>query len=388
MNTNYRPLPTRLHLCTLALLASASLLTLAACSAKADKAPAGKPVASRGITLTAAQRKHIHLYTVSPANFRRTIDTTGSVTFNSDRATAVLAPFSGPVSRLLVGVGDTVTAGQPLATVNSPDFAAAVSDYRKALATMHTAHRLAALDKDLLAHQGISAREAAQAETDAANAAADADAALHALLALGADAKTIKAIQAGKPVDTHGAVIRAPIAGTVVEKQISPGQRIEAGATPCFTVADLSQMWVMARLFAADVGAVAVGDPAEVVAEGKSFAGKVTNISAIVDTDTGAVSARVLVDNPGDLLKKNMYVRVRIHSRKTHQGLLVPVSAILRDDENLPFVYVARADGDFARRRVTLGYRDGNRFDISAGLKAGDKIVVDGGIFLRFIESQ
>ena len=83
-----------------------------------------------------------------------------------------------------------------------------------------------------------------------------------------------------------------------------------------------------------------------------------------------------------------MYVRVLIQSRQESTGLLVPVSAILRDDENLPFVYVAQPDGSFARQHVTSGYRTGDQYDITAGLKAGDQIVVDGGIFVQFMQNQ
>jgi cobalt-zinc-cadmium efflux system membrane fusion protein len=83
-----------------------------------------------------------------------------------------------------------------------------------------------------------------------------------------------------------------------------------------------------------------------------------------------------------------MYVRVLIRSQHEDTGLLIPVSAVLRDDENLPFVYVEQADGSFARRHVTLGYRDGNRFEIIAGIRSNEKIVVDGSIFVQFIQSQ
>jgi cobalt-zinc-cadmium efflux system membrane fusion protein len=83
-----------------------------------------------------------------------------------------------------------------------------------------------------------------------------------------------------------------------------------------------------------------------------------------------------------------MYVRVRIRSRQAERGLLVPVSAVLRDDENLPFVYVAQRDGSFARRRVTLGYRAGDRYQVSAGLKAGEQVVAQGGLFVQFMQSQ
>ena len=112
------------------------------------------------------------------------------------------------------------------------------------------------------------------------------------------------------------------------------------------------------------------------------------NISAVVNPDTRSVQVRVAVDNPQDLLKKQMYVRVLIHSRQESGGLLVPVSAILRDDENLPFVYVAQRDGSFARRHVSLGYRAGEQYDIPAGLKAGDRVVTDGGLFVQFMQSQ
>ena len=113
------------------------------------------------MTLTQAQLQKITLFTVRAANYRRTVDTTGMVDFDNDQASPVLAPFSGPVSRLLVQPGDKVKKGDALAAVVSPDFATAVSTYRKALVTAQNARRLADLDKDLLAHQGVSAREEA-----------------------------------------------------------------------------------------------------------------------------------------------------------------------------------------------------------------------------------
>jgi cobalt-zinc-cadmium efflux system membrane fusion protein len=96
----------------------------------------------------------------------------------------------------------------------------------------------------------------------------------------------------------------------------------------------------------------------------------------------------VEVDDAGGLLKKQMYVRARIRSRQQVSGLLVPVAAILRDDENLPFVYVRQPDGSFARRRVTLGERAGDLYNISEGLRAGDRVVTDGGIFVQFMQNQ
>ncbi|MDQ2802402.1 MAG: efflux RND transporter periplasmic adaptor subunit, partial [Pseudomonadota bacterium] len=183
---------------------------------------------------------------------------------------------------------------------------------------------------------------------------------------------------------------RAPISGTVAEKLITPGQLLQAGTTPCFTVADLSRVWVMAQISASDLASVRVGDTAQVETgiESTRLGGTVANISALVDPDTRAVIARVVVENPEGLLKKQMYVHVRIEARQPSNGLLVPVSAILRDDENLPFVYAVQSDSSFARQHVTLGPRTGDQYVIPEGLKSGDRIVDDGAIFVQFMQIQ
>jgi cobalt-zinc-cadmium efflux system membrane fusion protein len=366
-------------------------LSGAGCSAPVDHDSASATqVTASNVTMTAAQRQHIRLHTVAPSPFSRTVETTGVVDFDNDRATAVLAPFSGPVTRLLVSPGDKVKQGQVLAIVDSPDFAQAISAYRKALVTASNARRLADMDKDLVKHDGVAPREEQQAQTDAANAEADRDAAEQALASLGVDAQTIRRIRAGQAVARIEGSIRAPVAGTVVEKLITPGQLLQAGSTPCFTVADLSRVWVMAQISGSELASVSVGDPADVLigTSPNRLHGTVANVSAQVNPDTRAVAARVVVENPDDLLKKQMYVSVRIHSRQQSTGLLVPVSAVLRDDENLPFVYAVQRDGSFARRRVTLGDRAGDRYAIADGLAAGDQIVVDGGIFVQFMQSQ
>jgi cobalt-zinc-cadmium efflux system membrane fusion protein len=368
----------------------ATVMSITGCSSKFDGNPEPAVETANNVTLTAAQQQSVHLYTVEPSKFRKTIDATGAVDFDNDQATSVLAPFSGPVSRLLVSLGDQVKKGDPLALVESPDFATAISTYGKAFATARTDRRLADLDKELIQHHGVAQREADQAETDAANAEADRDAALQALVSLQVDPQTIKDIQTGRPISHSGAMIRSPIAGTVVEKLITPGELLQAGTTLCFTVADLSRVWVTAQVFGSDLASVNRGDPAEVVTgvASKNFSGTVDNISALVDPDTRSVGVRVVVENPGELLKKQMYVRVLIRAGEEGTGLLVPVSAILRDDEKLPFVYIALPHSSFARQHVTLGYRAGDQYEIVAGLQAGNQIVVEGGIFVQFMQNQ
>ena len=365
-------------------LAAAAALLLASCSGK-DRRTDSVAVFS-GVALTPAQRQHIRLYTIQPSTFQRGVEANGVVDFDNDRATSVLAPFSGPVTRILVVPGQRVSKGQALAIVASPDFSAAVSAYRKAAATAGNSRRLADLDKDLLQHQGVSQREADQAATDAVNAEADRAAALQALVSMNAGADTIRNLQHGGTASSG--VIRAPIAGTVVDRPITPGLVLQAGTTPCFTIANLSRVWVMAQVFAADLPSVQVGEAARVQATGASFAGRVENVAAQVDPATGAVAARVAVDNPGGLLKKQEYVRVAIEGGQRIVGILVPASAILRDDENLPFVYVAELGGRFARRTITQGRRVADDYEVVGGLVSGDRVVVDGAIFVQFMQDQ
>lgn len=364
------------------------LLTAVSPSHDAEAAPARAAIAGN-IVLTAAQRQKIHTETIKASTFRRTIETTGTVSFDNDQATTVLAPVSGPVSRLVVSLGAKVRVGDILATVASPDYATAISTYRKAVVTAKNARRIADLTEQL-SHNNLSRREVEQAQTDAANAEADREAALEQLHSLGVDAVTIQALQDNRPVLDGAGIIRSPIAGTVVEKLITPGQLLQAGTTPCFTVADLSKVWVMANLFESDLAFVEEGDPAEVLTSASpiKLSGTVNYISAIVDPNTRAIGVRVVAKNPKGILKKQMYVRVLIRSRREQTGLLAPVSAVLRDDENLPFVYLANADGSFSRQRITLGNRVGDRYETTAGLTAGDQVVVEGGLFLQFLQNQ
>lgn len=373
------------HRGAVAALATLAALFIAGCSGRDQPADAGP--ATGGVTLTAAQRQHIRIYTVQPSRFRNAVETDGIVDFDNDQATAVLAPFGGRVTGILVNLGQRVGKGQALAMVDSADFSAAVDAYRKAAATAATARRAANRDQDLLAHQGIAQREAEQAETDAANAEADRNAALQTLSSMNVGAAALRDFQQGRS-PARGGVIRAPIAGVVVDRPITPGQVLQAGTTPCFTIANIARVWVMAQVFESDLASVHVGETARVQAGGASFTGRVENVAAQVDPATGAVAARVAVDNPQGLLKKQMFVKVAIESGQPSVGLLVPASAILRDDENLPFVYLSQPDGRFARRRITEGARVGGDYQVTGGLEAGDRVIVDGAIFVQFMQDQ
>lgn len=370
----------------------ALLALLAACSSEnAPKTTDTAGAAPHGFSVTPEQRARIHVETVAMTPFRPMVEATGTVAFNGDHSTQVLSPISGPAVHVIAQPGAYVHKGEPLATVSSPDFAAAVAAYRKAESTWRNADRIANLDEQLFKNDALARRDLEQAQTDAASAAADRDAAIQQLRALGVEESQIQQIRDGKATtEPLQAYIRAPIDGTIVEKLISDGQLLQAGSTQCFTIADLSTMWVMANVFAADLKDVVVGETADVITDASStpLQGRVDYVAALVDPASKAIAVRILVPNVDKVLRRDMFVRVAIHATHEHTGILVPTTSVLRDEENLPFVFVQQADGSFGRRRVELGSRVDDHYEIATGLEPGDKVVAEGALFLQFAESQ
>ena len=356
----------------------------AATATSADSASTGT------FRVTDEQRTRLEIITVNPTAFRPVIEATGTVAFNGDHSTQVISPISGPVVRLVAPLGAHVSAGQTLATVSSPDFAAAVAGFRKAEEAARNTKRILDRNEQLFTNDALARTDLDQSRTDAASAAADRDAAEQQLRAIGIDAATIAAIHDNKPLGVIEAAIRAPIPGTVVERLITPGQLLQAGTTPAFAVADLSTVWVLVSVFGADVASVVVGDAADIFTDAspKPLAGRVDFIASIVDPGTRATTVRVLAPNPNQLLKRDLFVRLQLHSSREHKGIVIPPTSVLRDDDNLPFVFIANADKSFSRRRITLGVAVKGGYEITDGLKAGEQILSNGALFVQFAEHQ
>ena len=375
-------------------LCAVVLVTVGACSNSASgksadtTSSAAATYTPGNFTLTAEQRTRIHLVTVQTTSFYPTVDVTGNVSFNQDRSTQVLSPVSGPAVRVVADLGQNVSRGTPLAYVTSPDFASAVGDYRKAQATYRNAKIIATRDSALFANDALARADLEQAQTDLASADADVESSIQAMRSLGVEEQQIDAIRQGKAT-TIEAIVRSPIDGTVVEKLISPGQLLQAGTTPTFTVADLSTMWVLTNVYANDMRDVAVGERADVITDASRtpVPGKVDYVASVVDPGTKAVSVRVLASNPGDVLRRDMFVHVRIKSASQHQGILVPQSSVMRDEENLPFVFVLAPGNTYQRRRVDLGSHVNDQYEVT-GLKPGEQVVAEGALFLQFAETQ
>jgi membrane fusion protein, heavy metal efflux system len=378
------------------ILAGAALIlgALAGCSKNTantvDSTTGTTAVTKPGVfTISAAQRQRIHIITAQAVDYRPLIEATGSVAFNGDKSTQVLSPVSGPATRVIGMPGMVVHRGEPLAYVSSPDFASAVADYRKAQTTFRNAKRIADRDSALFKNDALARGDLEQAQADLAGAEADVEAAVESMRALGVDEAQIESVRDGK-TSAIAAIIRAPIDGTIVEKLIADGQLLQAGTTPAFTIADLSTMWVLANVFANDLPDVSVGENVNVITDVSRgpVPGRVDYIASLADPGTKAVQVRIVAPNLDHVLRRDMFVRVQIKASTEHHGFLIPVSSVMRDEQNLPFVFVAGANNGFTRRRIDLGNRIGDTYEVTSGLNAGDQIVAEGALFIQFAESQ
>ncbi len=379
---------------TRALLLVTLGLTVAACGHTASSDPA-KPqttaaAADAGyFTVPEAQRSHLEIVPARTAEFQTLIRTTGTVDWDNDHTTQAITQVNGPITRLVVDLGTHVKAGDPLLYVASSDIATAVSTYRKARNRQDQAQRTLDRNKDLLAHKAIAQRDLDDSQADYNDAATDVATALQSLRILGVTDGDLSDAASQTGAVRSELPLRSPIDGVVVQKLVFPGQVIQAGTTQAFTISNISSVWVQAHLYERDLKHVHVGDAAEVKNSAFSdvFQGRVTSIGDLVDPATRTTLVRIVTANPGGLLKKDLFVDVTMTEPTRRQVLTVPTTAVLYDEQNFPFVYVDAGQGRFMQRIVSLGAQQGSDTEVTSGLKAGERVVGQGSLFLQFANS-
>ncbi len=351
------------------------------------KAAAAAPSAEAGLFKVAPdQLEHLKISKVNRTSWAVEIHTTGTVDWDADRTTQAITQVNGPISRLLVDTGAQVSEGQPLLYVSSPDVAAAISAYRKARNREVFNKRIVDRMKDLLERGSVAQKDYESSEADYNDAMTDVQTSLQTLKIFGITATEIdQAERQGTKISTELAV-RSPIAGMVVQKLVSPGMLIQAGSTVCFMISAVSEVWVQGHIFDRDLPSVRVGVPVELTNPSfdGAFHGKVAYIGAFVDPATRTTPVRIVTANPRGILKKDMFVEAVIHTGTRSNILVVPVSAVVRDDNNEPLVYVQARPGEFAQRPVRIGAEQGGFVAVAAGLSEGEEIVTEGSLFLQF----
>ena len=365
--------------CSSAGPAESKMTSYSASEAKADTAEL--------FTVPKDQMAHVQVVPVEKSNLPRRLRFSGNVTYNAVQTTPVFSPIGGPVHEILVAPGETVHAGQPLLTVNSPDYSAARSAYLKARDASFLAEKIYARSQDLYAHGALAEADLQQAETSRNQAKADLQASEDMLRALGI--KDPEEMIKNPPKTTLQIPIAAPVNGEVVERLVGPGQLLQGGVTQVFTISDMGTVWVLVNVYQSDVAYVRVGEPVEITTDTypQVFHGRISYVAPALDPNTRTLQARIVTGNPNKILKKDMYVTAMLQAGVIRDALTVPDAAVLRDTENVPFVYVQSGENKFARRLVKIGESQSGRTQITDGLKESEHVVGDGSLFLQFKNS-
>ncbi len=337
-------------------------------------------------TVSTEQQSHLQVVPATRARWFTTVHTTGTVDWDADHTTQAITQVNGPISRILVDLGSKVKEGDPLLFVASPDVANAISTYRKARNREALAKRILDRNKELLSRGALAGKDLESSEADYNDANTDVENSLQSLRIFGITQDEIEhADQQGIAISPELAV-RAPIGGVVVQKLVSPGQLIQAGATACFVISDVSTVWVQGHIFDRDLPLVHGGDTVEETnpAFAHSFRGEVGYVGASVDPATSTTPVRIVTHNPDGLLKKDMFVDAAIRTGERANLLVVPVSAVLHDEQNEPMVYVETAPGKYAKRLVQVGEQQEDQVEIRGGLQPGERVVSEGSLFVQF----
>ncbi|GAC1342519.1 MAG: efflux RND transporter periplasmic adaptor subunit [Myxococcales bacterium] len=311
-------------------------------SAHVELSPARVRLA--GVATAAVERRALH----------KRLEAVATVEYDERRVVRVATRFKGRVDRLHVdAIGARVHKNGLLVTLYVPELVGPAREILKA--------KKAGTDQFSLVQQQLRLWGLTQGQID-------------------------RILETG---DATHVDFESPIAGTVVAKNIVLGDAVPDGAT-LFTVADLSRVWVVARIYEDEVGLIRTGQPVELTAAawpGKTFSGRVAFIEASVDRETRTVGARIELANPQGLLKPGMFLRARFEISLGEPAPLAVLATSVIDAGARRLVWREEGEGTFAPVEVLLGPRAGDSYPVMSGLAAGDKVVAQGA-FLVDAESR
>jgi cobalt-zinc-cadmium efflux system membrane fusion protein len=352
---------------------------------------------------TETQWKGLKIVTVETIPFHSESITEGNIAIDDDLTTPVYSPYSGRVVKLIAKWGDTVARGSPLFSVEASEFVQAQNDLITALAALHTATAQLAQAKvnerrnhDLYLAQGGALKDWQQSQTDLAAAQSAEHSAEIALAAvrnrlriLGKSDEEIAALEAAptQKIDPV-AVVGAPIAGTVTQRQVGVGQYINSAAAgaanPVYTIGDLSTVWLMANVREGDVPLMHLGAPVEVrvpAYPGRVFKAKISWVGPSLDPNTHRLPVRADVENPDGALKPMMFANFSITTGKDSVAPAVPQIGVVYEGDSAR-VWLAHDDQTLQVQPVKVGRVQNGMVEILDGVKAGDKVVTSGALFI------
>jgi cobalt-zinc-cadmium efflux system membrane fusion protein len=332
---------------------------------------------------SASQLKTLTIEAVLPHAFVSEELTEGKIAVNADRTTPVVSPYSGRVTRVIARLGDTVKAGAALATLDATEFVQAQNDLNVAaaqvkLARINETRRHASYDA-----KGGSLQDWQQAQADLTAAETALNSVRNRLRIFGKSPADIAKLEASQSM-SPAATLTAPIAGVVVDRQVGPGQYLQSGGAPVFTVADPSSVWLLANVRETDAGLVKPGQSVEVHVPAypkRAFSARVSYVAALLDPVTHRLPVRAEIDNRDGALKLEMFASFRILTSDATQSPAVPEAAVVYEGE-AAHVWVVAADGLLIYRAIRPGRSSDGLVEVLDGLQSGERVVTKGGLFI------
>jgi membrane fusion protein, heavy metal efflux system len=285
---------------------------------------------------------------------------------------------SGRVIEIHARLGDDVQKGQLLLTINSADMSQAFSDYKKFQADEALAKTQSERAQLLSSHGALAQKDLDVAMESYEKAKVDTQTALDRIRILGGDPQRPSAV----------IEVRAPVSGTIVEQNVTAAAGVKSldNSPNLFTIADLSQVWIICDVYENDLAQVHVGDRAQIELNAypnRKLSGRITNIGKLLDPTTRSAKVRIELSNENGLLRPNMFATVHFRSQGSQMRTVVPANALLRLQDR-DWVFVKGEGNQFRRREVHAGAvnSDGTE-QVFSGLSAGEQVVHDALLFDR-----
>jgi membrane fusion protein, heavy metal efflux system len=349
-------------------------------------------------TPTAAEWASLTIEPVTAQVFRAETVTEGKIGVDEDRSTPVFSPYAGRVMKLLVRPGDSVTQGQPLFVIEAADTVQAQNDFISAMTGLNKAK--SALDlaqlqdkraKDLFEGKAVPLKDyqqsqatLVQAENDWRSSQTALEAARNKLRILGLTDAAISAFQEKGRIDPNTTIF-SPIAGTVVQRKVGPGQYVNSGASdPVFVIGDFSTVWLIAFVRETDASKVSVGQEIAfnvLALPGHPLTARIDYVSAAIDPATRRLLVRATIDNKDGLLKPEMFANVTLYSSCGHPAIGVPKQALIYEGDQVR-VWVAHEDKSIELRQIKTGLSNGDLVEVEGNLKPGEDVVTKGSLFI------
>jgi cobalt-zinc-cadmium efflux system membrane fusion protein len=333
---------------------------------------------------SAAQLKTLTVESIGLHGFVSEESTEGKIAANGDHATPVFSPYSGRITRVIAGLGDSVRAGAPLATLEASEFVQAQNELATAVSQVKLARITESRKHALYDAKGGSLQDWQAAQNDLTEAETALSAIRNRLTILGKSPAEIAALESSHSINAS-ATLTAPIAGVVVDRQVGPGQYVQAASsTPQFTIADISSVWLLANVRESDAALVKPGQSVEVHVPAypeRVFRARLSYVSAVVDPVTHRLPVRAEIGNRDGALKPEMFANFRIFTSDAAESPAVPQSAVIYEGA-AAHVWVVAADGLLNLRSIRTGRSNDGLIEVLDGLKPGEKVVTKGGLFI------